>query len=191
MSRRLRKVFFRISRILTFRKGIYCKYGNGCRFGDGVIIDEKTEIGNYNYVGRYSTITETKVGNYCSIASFVIIGPGEHPLDLFSTSPRALDIVKLEYSLTKKETLIGNDVWIGAHAIILRGVQIANGAVIAAGAVVTRDVPAYAIVAGVPARVIRYRKSEEEIRQFEESKWWEYKPNELKMIVRCAEGKQV
>lgn len=73
--------------------------------------------------------------------------------------------------------IIGNDVWIGANAIILQGVTIGDGAIIAAGAVVTKDVPPYAIVGGVPAKVIKYRFSDEVILKLLQIKWWD-KPEE-------------
>ena len=75
---------------------------------------------------------------------------------------------------------IGNDVWIGARVIVLGGVTIGNGAVIGAGSVVTRDVPPYAVVAGTPARLIRYRFEEPVIRRLEELRWWDKPEEELK-----------
>ncbi|EPZ37468.1 transferase hexapeptide repeat containing protein [Anoxybacillus ayderensis] len=75
---------------------------------------------------------------------------------------------------------IGNDVWIGANSIVLDGVKIGDGAIVAAGAVVTKDVPDYAIVGGVPARVIRYRFNEEIIKQLKVIKWWDIDLNNLK-----------
>ena len=68
---------------------------------------------------------------------------------------------------------IGNDVWIGTGAILLDGVTIGNGAIVAAGAVVNKDVPPYAVVGGVPAKIIKYRFSEEIVKKLEESRWWE------------------
>lgn len=70
------------------------------------------------------------------------------------------------------KVVIGNDVWIGAYAKIVEGVRIGDGAVIAAGAVVTKDVPPYAIVGGVPAKIIKYRFEEKQIKQLLELKWW-------------------
>ena len=77
-------------------------------------------------------------------------------------------------------TKIGNDVWIGYGAIIMRGLTIGDGAIIAAGAVVTKDVPPYSIVGGVPAKVIKMRYTEEHIRRLLDLKWWEYGPDILK-----------
>lgn len=74
---------------------------------------------------------------------------------------------------------IGNDVWIGANVVILPGVHIGNGAVLAAGTVVTRNVPAYAIVGGVPSKVIRYRFEKSDIKKLENIKWWEWSDEKL------------
>lgn len=82
--------------------------------------------------------------------------------------------------LDRGETLIGHDVWIGANAIILRGVKVGNGAIVGAGAVVTKDVEPYAIVGGIPARVIRYRFEKAVIQKLEELQWWQYGPDILK-----------
>jgi acetyltransferase-like isoleucine patch superfamily enzyme len=91
------------------------------------------------------------------------------------------DVPFVEY----KRILIGNDVWIGARAVVLDGVIIGDGAIIGACAVVTKDVPPYAIVVGVPAKIVRYRFSEKKIRQFLELQWWEWPPEEIK--ARMAE----
>ena len=80
----------------------------------------------------------------------------------------------------KTKTVIGNDVWIGCNSIILAGVKVGNGAIIAAGAVVTKDVPAYAIVGGNPAKIIWYRFSDRLIERLEKTAWWKYGPNVLK-----------
>jgi acetyltransferase-like isoleucine patch superfamily enzyme len=75
--------------------------------------------------------------------------------------------------LTQREVSIGSDVWIGTRAIVLRGVNVGHGAIIAANAVVTKNVPDYAIVAGVPAKIIRYRFDPDKIKWLLESNWWE------------------
>jgi acetyltransferase-like isoleucine patch superfamily enzyme len=73
---------------------------------------------------------------------------------------------------------IGNDVWIGARVIILDGVKIGTGAIIASGAIVTRDVPPYSVVGGVPAKIIKYRASENDIAFWQQSEWWNLSPHE-------------
>ncbi len=143
------------------------------------IINSST-IGDYSYIGTGCIIQNTQLGNYCSIASDVICGLGKHPLNLFSTSPlfyRAkntfnLSIIKKDLEFKEYEPItIGNDVWIGTRAIILDGKKIGNGAVIAAGAVVTKDVPDFAIVAGIPAKIIGERKKHSK-------DWWNLPPQE-------------
>ena len=181
---KMQKIIHRLSRIVTGHQGIYCSYGSHCRFGNLCVIDEATEIGQYTYVGRATTITAARIGNYCSIANFVTIGPGEHALSIFSTSPVILEAAGMDKSLIEKPVNIGNDVWIGTYAIILRGVTIGDGSVIAAGAVVTKDVPPYAIVGGVPARIIRYRQPEEMVHKLMDSKWWDYDPSQAVNILK-------
>ena len=75
---------------------------------------------------------------------------------------------------------IGHDVWIGTNVTILPSVKIGNGAIIAAGAVVTKDIPDYAIVGGVPAKVLKYRFSDDEIKRLNQSKWWEWPDEKIK-----------
>ena len=130
------------------------------------------------------------VGNYVSIADNVNVVRGRHPTSSFvSTHPvfySNKNCVKLDYGNklkftefkyadeeNKRPVNIGNDVWIGYGAKLLEGVTIGDGAIVAAGAVVTKDVSPYTIVGGVPAKIIRKRFSEEHIALLESSKWWE------------------
>ena len=141
-------------------------------------IDKSVQIGAHTYVGRNTCITKTSIGKYCSIANNVSIGQGEHNYTRFSTSTHFAENPFEE--LTEMPCAIGNDVWIGVGAVILRGVTVSDGAVIGANAGVTNDVPPYAIVAGVPARVIKYRFSEEKISELHSSRWWEYDAETLR-----------
>jgi acetyltransferase-like isoleucine patch superfamily enzyme len=142
------------------------------------------------------------IGRYCSFGENVQIGRQNHPMDWLSTSPflymNNKDILSVDTGFDKnmltqqpaypvsptqlRKTTIQNDVWIGHGAIINAGVTIENGAVIAAGSVVTKDVPAYAIVGGNPAKLIRYRFSAEIMTQLQEGKWWQYSPEQLKAL---------
>lgn len=136
-------------------------------------------IGKYVYVGTDCVINHTTIGNYTCIASSVKIGGMEHPYWSPSISP----LLSSDY-VFGKETIIGNDVWIGALCCIRQGITIGDGAVIGAGSVVTHDVPAYTIVAGVPSRVLKPRFSDDAFRLLvEKSRFWEYDPNKARNII--------
>ena len=146
-------------------------------------------IGSYSYVGNSTDISNSEIGKFCSIADHCRIGMGGHSLSHLSTSPIFLEKVNgCKESWTHEEknpiksrrVIVGNDVWIGSHVLINGGVRIGNGAVIGAGAVVVKDVPPYAIVGGVPAKVIRYRFSEDIIQMLEDAQWWNLPVEELK-----------
>lgn len=170
-----------------------------------VILGENVSVGDFTYLNasKYWTTIESNVniGSYCSIAPAVHIGAGNHDHNLVSTHPFLFDAV---YDTAHSETLfarkrtglkdkdacteIGNDVWIGFGAIIKRGIKIGNGAVIAGGSVVVKNVPAYSIVGGNPARVIKYRTTQENIEFFEENEkdmWWNWPGEELVRNSEC------
>lgn len=170
----------------------HVKIGKQTHICSGSIINN-TIIGNYTYVSRNSLLQNCEIGNFCSLAHDVNIGLGKHPLSLFSTSPlfyRKVNALKFQFVETDfdfkeyEKITIGHDVWIGSRATILDGVTVGNGAVIASNAVVTKDVPDYAIVAGIPAKVIRYRFEKEEISRLLNSKWWSKDLNELHDFIK-------
>lgn len=149
------------------------------KINSGATIVDST-IGRYTYTCYDDEIVNCEIGQFCSISDDVIIGGAEHPIMWVSTSPVFQNV---KHSGPKKRfakhefagiprTVIGNDVWIGKRVIIKAGVNIGDGAVVGAGAVVTKDVPPYAIVAGVPARIIKYRFDEDTTAQLLETKWW-------------------
>ena len=145
------------------------------------MISPDSTIGKYTYIGYNCIVTKTQIGNYCSIANNISIGLGEHDLDQISTSSY---FYKNSYEeLTKKDCVIGHDVWIGVDSIIRRGVRIGHGSVIGANSFVNSDVPDFAIVAGTPAKVIKYRFSPEKIQEILKSEWWLKDIDQAKAII--------
>lgn len=143
--------------------------GLNVKIGENSIIF-KSSIGNYSYVGGKSSIANAQIGRYCSIAGEVIISPGIHPKIYLSTHPILYPNCAIsEY----QDVVIGNDVWIGQRAIIMGGVNIGDGAIVGANAVVTKDLEAYGIYVGVPAKLIGYRFDKNIISKLLESQWWQ------------------
>jgi len=179
-SPRLRRLVLRTARYLeggeirsTTLREIFAKYMG-------------VKVGLYTNGGCFEPWTidpKTKIGRYSSIASGVRIVNHNHPISFRGMSPLfyspALGLCdRLLVDFNPLE--IGNDVWIGGNALILPEVnRIGDGAVIGAGAVVNRDVPPYAVVLGNPARVVKYRFSEDVIARLLEEKWWEKDLDEL------------
>lgn len=159
----------------------------------------KVILGDYSYVNMYTTILRTNIGKYNSIASHVYIGPTPHPLNKVTTHPFIFlkefgelighDDEKVKVMREETKTEIGNDVWIGQGATIFPNIRIENGAVIGARSVVTKDVGAYEIVAGVPAKLIRKRFTDENIEELQSIKWWDWK-REL-LISRIADFNEI
>ncbi len=146
------------------------------------------QMGRYSYIGKNNSVANTTIGSFCSIASYCAIGGGAHPLNMVSTSPvfyqgrngfnKHFSSIPAEVN---KKVEIGNDVWIGEAVFINDGVKIGTGAVIGAHSVVTKDVPPYAIIAGAPAKILRYRFDEDTIQRLLDSKWWEWSDERLAM----------
>ena len=157
------------------------------------------DVGLYSYGScfrkTFNAGGKVKVGRYCSLANNVSYISFEHPVNYISTSPYFFENYYTEkYNVhindmeKYQSLLIGNDVWIGVNVTILSKCHnIGNGAIIGAGSVVTRDVPAYAIVAGNPAKVIRYRFDRDTIEKIEKSQWWEKTPKELMKYYRYVD----
>ena len=152
-------------------------------------------IGKYTYIGPHTELPYCKIGAFCSIASHVILAEGMHPTQYVSMHPvmyggkgyrlRGGIMIPYESSFHEHNRIneesrtvceIGNDVWIATGVIIAIGkkpIHIGDGAVIAAGAVVTGDVPNYAIVGGCPARILGYRFDKPTREKLYKIKWWE------------------
>lgn len=152
--------------------------GRGVGIGPDVIINGNVSIGENTYVNRGSIIFSGSIGKYCSIGHYVLIGGESHPLHHLSTSPRMRGVTT-GYSEFEAPPIIGSDVWIAAGASVLQGVIVGDGSVIAAGAVVTRDVRPYSIVGGVPAKEIGSRFDDATIEFLLQWRWWDLNPIEL------------
>ncbi len=147
------------------------------------MLGNRYEIGDYTY-GKPKVIswgegTSLRIGRYCSIASNVVIFLGsEHRIDWVSTYPFPFLWEEAKsikgHPATRGDVIIGNDVWIGFGATILSGITIGDGAAIGACSVVTKDVPPYAIVAGNPAHLVRYRFDEGTIQELLRISWWDW-----------------
>ena len=174
---------------------IYSKYvssdiilGKNVLIGEKVFIDKNVFIGDNSYINSDYNFAYLDnniiIGKYCSIGPEVAIGFGEHNYRFVSTHPflysKLSDNNKNNINENfNKKTIIGNDVWIGARAIIKKGVTIGDGAVIAMNAVVTKDVEPYSIVAGVPAKIIKYRFNNDQINYLLKNQWWNFDEEKL------------
>ena len=148
-----------------------------------------SKVGAYTYISANTDVENAEIGKFCSISDHCRIGMGGHNTNQISTSPiftEAHNGTKYQWTdkdvnaSPMKKAIIGNDVLVGSHALVLGGVSIGNGAVVAAGAVVTKDVPPYAVVGGVPAKVIKYRFSQDIIDKLQEIRWWDWSEEKLK-----------
>lgn len=185
------------------------KIGHGCNIGRGSVFEGmnqlhpgvsfKGELGFGSYIGDHSVLN-ARIGRFTSIAPRVVCNNGTHPLGepFVTTCPAFYSLNKSKSqnggTFSKEQRFeekvyadpekhfavrIGNDCWIGEGCFLVGGIEIGDGAVVLAHAAVTRDVPPYAIVGGVPARLIRYRYDEETVAFLQKLKWWEKDPEWL------------
>ncbi|WP_072680665.1 DapH/DapD/GlmU-related protein [Arcobacter sp. LA11] len=147
-----------------------------------------TIIDDYSYVSEYTQIANTIIGKFSNIAAQVRINPGFHPYEMpcqhhllyrremygFGEDDKAF----FNYRKTQ-QVKIGHDTWIGHGAVIMPGIKVGNGAIIGANAVVTKDVPSYAIVAGVSSKIMKYRFTKDIINRLEEIAWWDWSHDEI------------
>ena len=157
--------------------------GRYTELGEGALMLD-SELGDYSYAVRYADIANATIGKFANIASFVRIGATDHPMERASQhhflyrsndywDDAEPDEAFFAHRASRRIT-IGHDTWLGHMAMVMPEVTVGHGAVIAAGAIVTRDVAPYAVVAGVPARVIRYRHPPELAERLIALSWWDW-----------------
>jgi phosphonate metabolism protein (transferase hexapeptide repeat family) len=164
------------------RLGIYTEVGPRTKIAH-------SELDDYSYIVNDGNIINSKIGRFCSMAAMVRINPGNHPMERatqhhFTYRSRQFGLGDDDPEVfawrRSKAVVMGHDIWVGHGAVILPGVAIGTGAVAGAGAVVSHDVPPYTIVAGVPAKPIRLRFTEEIQGALLRIQWWNWSHEELK-----------
>lgn len=183
------KGVYKTRNLLLFRKGTSVNISSDVWVENFVTMPQRSfcSMGSFSYANSHLR-GDTQIGRFCSIADGVkIMGP-DHPTDRFTShlftyidrEAKIANITPTEYfKLHQPAPIIGNDVWIGEDVTLKTGITIGHGAVIAAKSVVTKDVPPYAIVGGIPAKIIRFRFSDEIIQRLLTLEWWNYKPSDL------------
>lgn len=187
---KLKNVQLKIGYNNEFRK---VSFGRNIQIGNNVSI-KNTSIGDFSYVSDGATIRNCDIGKFCSIGPNFKVGLGKHPFNEFVSSHPLFysERRQVGFSFIKKsifnefeKVVIGNDVWIGANVLVLDGIKIGDGAVLAAGSVVTKDVLPYSLVAGVPAVHKKYKFGEKKIEDLLKDRWWDKDLVEIeKMILK-------
>lgn len=163
--------------------GAYCELGRGSRV-------QNSEFGDYSYTDRATDIANATIGKFANIASYTRIGPTDHPLHTASLHhflyrsadywDDAEDDAEFFAHRKARRVTIGHDTWLGHNCIIKPEVTVGDGAVVASGAVVTRDVDPYTIVAGMPARPMRRRQPPEIAERLIALAWWDWEHDRLR-----------
>jgi len=186
---------YRAARITDSKVGKKCIVGDFSRIYNSTLnpfvkVDRNclinySSVGRCTYFGTQNMVVLSEIGQFTSIAWNISIGPFDHDYkrptmhdflinDRYGLKPKRVNFLTDGfYEHFMKKTRIGNDVWIGANAVIAKGLTVGDGAVIGANAMVTKDVPPYAIVVGNPGRILKYRFEKEVIDELLDLKWWD------------------
>ncbi len=149
----------------------------------------ESSLDDYSYIVQHCQVIYSSIGKFCSIASYVRLNPGNHPIERPTSHHMTYRAAQYGFATEDEQTFfdwrraqpvtIGHDVWIGHNVTIMPAVNVGNGAVIGSGAVVTKDVAPYSIVAGVPAKPIRQRFTDDVIEKLERIAWWHWSRKDL------------
>lgn len=187
-------IFYKLYYFFFFKiRNSFIKIGDPTKNRIVKIFDEEIEVGAYTYgledlkILTWKDDTKIKIGRYCSIASGLkIFKGGNHNYKSISTYPFG-KVYKAKIEANKPysngDVIIKNDVWIGRDVTIMSGVTVGNGAVIAANSVVTKNVEAYSIVGGNPAKLIKYRFDKVIINELEKLQWWNLDSDKIDLII--------
>lgn len=147
----------------------------------------RVNIGNYTIIERNAVLHDVTIGSFCELSWYVGMGGDNHNYKLpsihhwywqtyfgFEKDENSIGKTNFFAKLNSEECTIGNDVWVGSGVTVNRKVRVGNGAILASGCVVTKDVPDYAIVAGVPARIIKFRFDDDTIHRLQKIAWWNW-----------------
>jgi phosphonate metabolism protein (transferase hexapeptide repeat family) len=166
-----------------------CKLGAYVEVGEGTQLTESV-LGDYSYTARYADIAYSILGKFVNVAAFTRLNPGEHPYHraslhhfMYRSSyywPGEPDEEAVFDWRRSRPVRVGHDSWIGHGAVIMKGVTIGNGAIVGAKSVVTKDVPPYAVVAGAPARLVKWRHPPNIADRLEALAWWDWTHEQLR-----------
>ncbi len=153
----------------------------------------RVKIGNNTIVERNAVLHDVTIGSFCELSWYVGMGGDNHNYKLpsihhwywqtyfgYETNENSIGKKNFFDKLNSEECTIGNDVWVGSGVTVNRKVHVGNGAILASGCVVTKDVPDYAIVGGAPARIIKYRFGGETMRRLQKIEWWNWADDVLR-----------
>lgn len=177
-----RRLGVKLSSLRGFSSKHAIKVESPCRLADVQMSNSNTlTVGAHSYIRSGTEFLHiSRIGRYCSIGRNVTLGqdPRNHPVDWLSSSPRLAQ----NYKSNTAPLEVGHDVWVGHRATIMAGIKIGNGAIVGCDSVVTKDVPPFAIVAGNPAKLIRYRFDTETISHLQSLLWWNRSFNDLQLL---------